>query len=372
MTKSVYLSSTYQDLKDHREAVYQVLAKMRYKVIAMEDYVARDNRMVDQVRRDVAECDIYLGIFAWRYGYVPPQENPDGFSVTELEYRAAEANKKQRLLFLADADAPWSPKFMDSETGENERGARIGRLREKLTDRMHSLFTTPKDLAIETAAAVHLAEVDAKTQALSNDISSASCLTMNTSEVPEIITNIRRAITEDIKADLIKINLGTGKSWWSTRLHLLSALCAEYTEVRQMLFETEGFRFVGMCTPSQARRALSQAFPNVEEAYRASVPPPQNGSFNPVDDVRYIVDEFSAAMDRLGGEPNVMRWVEPHVIQNWPGVNRDSVDLPGGVVTPPLLTSVVQRNTPFVVLVRDGIVQKVVDRAALATRMAIV
>ena len=260
---------------------------------------------------------------------------------------------------------------MDSNTGENEQGARIARLRGELTERMHSLFTTPEELALEAAAAVHLVEVDAKTQALSNEISSASCLTMNTSEMPEIITNIRHAVTEDIKADIIKVNLGKGESWWSTRLHLLSALCADYTEVRQMLFEAEGYRFLGLCTPTQARRALSQAFPNVEEAYRASVPPPQNVSFSPVDDVRYIVDEFSYAMDKLGGEPQVMRWVEPHVIQNWPGVNRDSVDLPGGVVTTSLLTSVVQRESPFVVLVRDGIVQKIVDRAALATRMAI-
>src|SRR5215210_3785663 len=100
MNKSVYISSTYQDLKDHREAVHQVLEKMRYKVIAMEDYVARNNRMVDQVRQDVAVCDIYIGIFAWRYGYVPPQGNPDGLSVTELEYREAVAKGKKPLLFL--------------------------------------------------------------------------------------------------------------------------------------------------------------------------------------------------------------------------------------------------------------------------------
>ena len=371
MNKSVYVSSTYQDLKDHREAVYQVLAKMRYKVIAMEDYVTTDNRMVDQVLRDVAECDIYLGIFAWRYGYVPRHGNPNGLSVTELEYREAEAKRKPRLVFLLDVDAPWSRKFMDSNTGENEQGARIGRLREELAERMHSPFTTPENLALEAAAAVHLSEVNAKTQALSNEISSASCLTMDSSEVPEIITNIRRAVTEDIKADVIKVNLGTGKSWWSTRLHLLSALCADYTEVRQILFEAEGYRFLGMCTPSQARRALAREFPNVEEAYRESLPSPQNVSFNTIDEVRYVVDEFSSAMDRLGGEPEVMRWVEPHVIENWPGVSKESVDLPGGVVTKSLLDSVVRRSTPFVVLVRDRIVQQVVDRAALATRMAI-
>ena len=371
MKKSIYVSSTYQDLKEHREAVHGVLAKMRYDVVAMEDYVARDDRMVDQVLRDVAECDVYLGIFAWRYGYVPPEGNPAGLSITELEYREAEAQRKPRLVFLVDTDAPWPPKFMDSRTDENERGARIERLRRELTQRMYSPFTTPEDLAIQVAAAVHLGEVDAKAQALSADLSSASCLTMISSRTPEIITNIRRAITEDIKASVIKVNLGTGTSWWSTRLHLLSALCADYTEVRQFLFEAEGYRFLGMCTPSQARRALAQAFPDVEEAYRESVPSPKEMNFNPVEEVSTIVERFSSAMDGLGGEPKVMRWVEPHLIGSWPGVSKDSIDLPGGAVTWSLLESVVRRHAAFVVLVRDGIVQEVVDRAALATRMAI-
>lgn len=93
MNRNVYISSTYEDLKEHREAVHRVLAKMRYSVRVMEDYVATDNRMVDQVLRDVVECDIYFGVFAWRYGYVPPDGNPKGISATELEYRKAQAKE---------------------------------------------------------------------------------------------------------------------------------------------------------------------------------------------------------------------------------------------------------------------------------------
>lgn len=371
MDKSAYLSSTYQDLKAHRDAVYGVLTKMKFRVVAMEDYVARDNRMVEQVLQDVAACDIYVGVFAWRYGHIPADGNPEGLSVTELEYREAEEKRKPRLLFLLDASAPWPPTFMDSSTGENDRGARIERLREELSQRMYSPFTNAGDLAVAAAAAVHLTAADAKTQSLSVDLSSASCLTMLSSERPEIIANIRRAIAEDVKADVVRVNLGKGRSWWSTRLHLLSALCADYTEVRQIVFEEEGCRFLGMCTPSQARRVLARAFPDVENAYRQSVPSPQQTSFNPVEEVSLIVDHFSNEMDELGGEPNVQKWVEPHLIENWPGISKDCVDVSGGAVTPSLLDSIVRRQTPFVVLVRDGIVQKIVDRSALATRMAI-
>jgi hypothetical protein len=194
---------------------------------------------------------------------------------------------------------------------------------------------------------------------------------MESSARPEIFDKIRRAIAEEVKADVIRVNLGNGISWWSTRLHLLSALCADYTEVRQIVFEAEGYRFLGMCTPAQARRVLAREFPDVECAYRQSVPSPQQMSFDPVVEVDLIVDRFGQEMDALGGEPDVKKWVEPHVMENWPGVSKECVDVPGGAVTPSLLESIVRRQTPFVVLVRNGIVQKIVDRSALATRMAV-
>jgi hypothetical protein len=53
------------------------------------------------------------------------------------------------------------------------------------------------------------------------------------------------------------------------------------------------------------------------------------------------------------------------------GISKDCVDLPNGELTLPILETVVRRPTPFVVLVREGIVQRIADRAALATRMAV-
>ena len=137
--KSVYVSSTLEDLRPHRAAVYQGLRSMRYDVKAMEDYVAMDGPMVNAVMTDVGSCDIYVGIFAWRYGYVPPDANPDHLSITELEYRQAGAANKPRLIFLLDPAAPWSPKFMDAGS-ENNNASQIQRLRKELATLMHSEF----------------------------------------------------------------------------------------------------------------------------------------------------------------------------------------------------------------------------------------
>ena len=54
----VYVSSTYSDLKDHREVVYRTLRQMGHDVIAMENYVATDQRPVDKCLADVTACDV--------------------------------------------------------------------------------------------------------------------------------------------------------------------------------------------------------------------------------------------------------------------------------------------------------------------------
>ncbi|HID64768.1 MAG TPA: DUF4062 domain-containing protein [Anaerolineae bacterium] len=56
----------------------------------VEDYVATDKRPLDKCPTDVASCDVCVGIFAGRYGYVPPGQPPGHKrSVTELEVPAA-------------------------------------------------------------------------------------------------------------------------------------------------------------------------------------------------------------------------------------------------------------------------------------------
>jgi len=153
----IYISSTYADLKEHREAVYRLLRKTPNREIqAMEDYVAGDERPLSRCLSDVAACDIYVGIFAWRYGFVPSgADNPDALSITQLEYRAAGRAGKQRLIFLVDGEAPWLPAHMDASTGDNEQGKKVAALRQLLTrDHVASFFKSADQLAGLVHAAV--------------------------------------------------------------------------------------------------------------------------------------------------------------------------------------------------------------------------
>ncbi len=160
-TTTIYLSSTYEDLKDYRRVVFEALRKSGYDVIAMEDYVATDQRPVDKCLKDVERANLYVGLFAFRYGYLPPSHhnNPDNLSITELEFRHALALKKPCLTFVVDEHTSWPRLFDDARTSA-DKGERITALRQYLlTEKLASPFSQPHELAALVLAAVanHLA-----------------------------------------------------------------------------------------------------------------------------------------------------------------------------------------------------------------------
>ena len=152
---TIYLSSTYEDLKEHRRIVYEALRRAGYTAIAMEDYVANDMRPEDKCLADVAYSDIYVGLFAFRYGYIPPPKhnNQNKLSITELELRHAERLEKPCLTFLVSEGAFWPRKFDDARKG---RGEHINRLRDYLqTEKTASFFSSPHELASLVLATVN-------------------------------------------------------------------------------------------------------------------------------------------------------------------------------------------------------------------------
>jgi hypothetical protein len=387
--KCIYISSTYEDLKGYRAAVYHALNTMQYRVIAMEDYVAKDERTLDRCLADIAVSDFYIGIFAKRYGYVPPErENPDGRSITELEYRKALEEKKHCLRFLVDPKADWPEALSEDDPAKQKL---LSDFRSELEQQSPGFFRTPSDLAQSVMASVHVAESEVLLGSLPEDLRSDTAgsggpqekaavtqnaahllqpLILGTSYLPEITSKIRAAIHNAERTRVVGINLGLGQSWWSTRLHLLAALLGEYTSVAQIVFAVEHGGYLGMCPPLDVRRALSSSFPQVEIAYRASLPLPGGPVFDPSLEIDAIVGKFSQAMDNSGGEITVKQWVAPHILRNWKGFEADTIELTAQSSKQQLLRDIVNRRSPFVALANKGILKHVIDRATLATRVA--
>jgi uncharacterized protein DUF4062/NB-ARC domain-containing protein len=153
----VYVSSTYEDLKDYRAKVNEGLRRAGYELVAMEDYPAFDQRPLQKCLDDVASCQLYIGILAKRYGYIPDQDNPQGLSITEREYLQATQSGLTRLVFQLDTKAPWLEQFDDRLLEEGDQGANIRRFRGHVgKEHGNRFFSAPDELAklvLEAASA---------------------------------------------------------------------------------------------------------------------------------------------------------------------------------------------------------------------------
>ena len=143
----VFISSTYEDLKEHRRAVADTLTRMKQVHSAMEYFGSRPTEAVEACKAEIASSDIVIGVYAWRYGWIPEGSTQ---SVTEIEFDHARALGKTCLCYWAKEDHAWPPGFID----RGDQSDRLMRFKEKVEKFVRSTFTTPDDLAKQVAADV--------------------------------------------------------------------------------------------------------------------------------------------------------------------------------------------------------------------------
>jgi formylglycine-generating enzyme required for sulfatase activity len=141
---TVYVSSTFIDLEGHRAALKTALEKARYDVECMEKYTAFDQPPLDRCLADVAATDVYVLLIAHRYGYRPPENNPQRRSITQLEYEEASRHNKPRLVFTVDRKQLWLPDWIDG--GDDAADLAAFRAEVETTHGVNR-FTTPDQLA---------------------------------------------------------------------------------------------------------------------------------------------------------------------------------------------------------------------------------
>ena len=55
----------------------------------MDSYLPDSDTVRDSCLEDVSQCDLYVLISGHRYGFQPTEDNPEGLSITHLEFRRA-------------------------------------------------------------------------------------------------------------------------------------------------------------------------------------------------------------------------------------------------------------------------------------------
>lgn len=141
MTKKyqIFVSSTYQDLRDEREQVIKAALEMGHIPVGMEMFSAADEEQWAIITRQIDQSDYYVLVMAHRYG----SKAADGISYTEKEYDYAVAKGIPVLGFVIDDSAPW-PKDRHEEDPKSLK--RLAAFKKKIKTRLVQFWNNKEEL----------------------------------------------------------------------------------------------------------------------------------------------------------------------------------------------------------------------------------
>jgi hypothetical protein len=145
----VFVSSTYIDLKEHRQAVDEIVNRLSLQFRGMEYFGSRPFEPEKVCFDEIAQCQIFIGIYAHRYGYIP-QGNE--LSITEQEFDFARRKGLDCYCYIIEPTQPWPPPYI-----EHDASQKLHMFLDKVSSLVRSTFTSPDNLAKQVAADLQLA-----------------------------------------------------------------------------------------------------------------------------------------------------------------------------------------------------------------------
>jgi hypothetical protein len=98
----VFISSTYNDLRDERQAVSNTLAKAGYMPAGLEVLPATDQTQLDYIKRIIDRSDYFITIVGGHYGSL----SHDGLNFSEGAFEYARSKDVPILAFLSETSEP--------------------------------------------------------------------------------------------------------------------------------------------------------------------------------------------------------------------------------------------------------------------------
>jgi hypothetical protein len=136
----VFISGTWRDLPEYHEVVRDACLSLGMLPRRLADMSAQPADVVRGTLDLMDTADVYIGIVAHRYGYLP--EGSD-ISIVQMEYERAVERGIPRLIFMLDNDVPVSPSEID--VGEN--ALKLNKLKDRLkSEQAVAFFKDAEDL----------------------------------------------------------------------------------------------------------------------------------------------------------------------------------------------------------------------------------
>jgi len=143
----VFISSTYEDLKDERDQVMKAVLEMGHMPVGMEMFSAGDESQWSLIKRQLEDVDYYIVIIAHRYGSI----DDTGVSYTEKEYDHAVSLGIPIIGLIIDDAASWPKKKMDEDPLLQTK---LNNFKSKVRTKMVSFWKNKEDLNGKSAIAL--------------------------------------------------------------------------------------------------------------------------------------------------------------------------------------------------------------------------
>jgi tetratricopeptide (TPR) repeat protein len=148
------VSSTFDEFVEHRRALINVINSQGLHPVVMEHDSARPTGTVlDSSLEKVHASEAYIGVIGHRYGAIPADAgNPDGLSLTELEFREARRLNRPILVFIMGDKHPVTLSAVDFDS---DMRAKLARFRDEAKRaRVYKEFNSLGEFEVAAASAV--------------------------------------------------------------------------------------------------------------------------------------------------------------------------------------------------------------------------
>lgn len=141
----IFISSTYEDLKEERKKVQDTILSMYQFPIGMEMFSAADEEQWEIIKETIDSSDYYILIIGHKYGSIIKEGEYAGISYTQKEFRYALEQKIPVLAFLIDNSVAITPEKMEENTDKKEKLKQF--IEEIKSGRAVQWWTSKEDLA---------------------------------------------------------------------------------------------------------------------------------------------------------------------------------------------------------------------------------
>lgn len=149
----IFISSTFNDLRDERKLVSETILDMNHFPAGMELFPATDSNQMNYIQKVIDQSDYYVLIIGGKYG----STDESGISFTELEYQYAVKQEIPILAFIHNDIGSIKSSYVDN----GELAERLEAFKEKVSKgRLVKYWSQKEELALEVMKSLNAAFKD--------------------------------------------------------------------------------------------------------------------------------------------------------------------------------------------------------------------